>query len=383
MPVLRPIRRCRVVIAGAGIGGLEALIALRRQAPAHVDVTLVAPAEVFAYRPMAVEEAFGAARGRRFSLTAIAADLGAVFVRDRLLAVDGDERAVRLASGRELRYDALILALGARQYPAFTQGITFDREDEREAFDALLADVDAGIASRVAVVVPEQVLWTLPAYELALQLARLGRGDGGRGIATTLVTHEPAALAGFGATVSRAVARVLRDAGVDVLPGRRAVVISDEAMIAGARWLTCERIVALPRMVGPRPHGVPADDHGFVPVGAHGEILGVADAYAVGDGAAHPVKQGGLAAQQADAAASHLLWRAGLDGRADPPEPVLRGVLRTPDGPLYLEAALGDSRAGEGSSASWRPLWPAPGRVVSRWVSSYLDDRVATRAASR
>jgi sulfide:quinone oxidoreductase len=287
---------------------------------------------------------------------------------------------VCLGSGRKLRYDALILALGARQYPAFTHGITFDREDEPEAFDELLADVEAGIAPRVAVVVPEQVGWTLPAYELALQLAALGRDH--RGVATTLVTHEPAPLAGFGETVSREVARVLLDAGVDIVAGRRAVVISDQAMIAGSRWLTCERVVALPRMVGPRPRGVPADDHGFVPVGAHGEIVGLADAYAVGDGAAHPVKQGGLAAQQADAAVSHLLWRAGLDGRPDPPEPVLRGVLRTPDGPLYLEAALAGGRAGEGSTASWRPLWPAPGRVVARWLSGYLDDRIAARAAS-
>jgi hypothetical protein len=61
---------------------------------------------------------------------------------------------------------------------------------------------------------------------------------------------------------------------------------------------------------------------------------------------------------------------------------VLRGVLRTPDGPLYLEAALAGGRAGEGSTASWQPLWPAPGRVVARWLSGYLDDRIAARAAS-
>ena len=37
-------RRARALIAGAGVAGLEAALAIRRHAPGLVDVTLLAPA---------------------------------------------------------------------------------------------------------------------------------------------------------------------------------------------------------------------------------------------------------------------------------------------------------------------------------------------------
>jgi len=54
----RPIR---VVVAGAGIAGLEALLALRALGGARVQLTLVAPDDEFIYRPPGHR---GAVRGR-------------------------------------------------------------------------------------------------------------------------------------------------------------------------------------------------------------------------------------------------------------------------------------------------------------------------------
>jgi sulfide:quinone oxidoreductase len=204
----------------------------------------------------------------------------------------------------------------------------------------------------------------------------------------TLVTHEPQPLAAFGTTASRTVAAVLEDASVDVVAGREAVVMSDGALIAGSQWITADRIVALPRLAGPRPRGVPCDAHGFVPVDRHGRVIGVPGVYAAGDGTTAPIKQGGLAAQQADAVVAHVLWQLGAGAEPQPVAPLLRGVLGTPRGTLYLQADLGPGRAGEGSVASWLPLWPAPGRVVSRWLGGYLDgdgsadDRRAVRRSN-
>jgi sulfide:quinone oxidoreductase len=119
--------------------------------------------------------------------------------------------------------------------------------------------------------------------------------------------------------------------------------------------------------------GVPCDPSGFIPADAHGRVPGTDGVFAIGDSAAHPIKQGGLATQQADAAVAHLLWRLGVaPAEPTPRAPVLRGVLRTDSGTLYLEADLGPGRAGEGAIASWTPLWPVPGRVASRWLAGYL-----------
>lgn len=363
----------RVVIAGGGVAALEALVALRRQAPASCRITLAAPTAAFAYRPLAVEEPFGRGGGRRFSLSTLARDLRATYLRDALGRVDAATRTVVLQSGAELAYDTLILATGARPYPAFAHGVTFDREQDAAAFDELLADVDARLARHVVVVVPEHVGWTLPAYELALSIAAYGRRPAGREVGVTLVTYERQPLAAFGTTASRTVAEVLDEAGIEVVAGREAVVMSDGALIAGGQWITADRIVALPRLAGPRPRGVPADGHGFVPVDEHGRVAGMTDVYAAGDGTAGPIKQGGLATQQADAVVAHVLWRLGAGPEPAPQPPVLRGVLGTARGTLYLQAELGPGRAGEGSIASWVPLWRAPGRVASRWLGGYLE----------
>jgi sulfide:quinone oxidoreductase len=369
----------RIVIAGGGIAALEAVVALRMQVSHGCRITLVSPDGAFAYRPLAVQEPFGRGGGRRFALTTLTRDLGAAYVRDAVRRVDGPGHRVMLGSGASLEYDTLIVATGARPYPAFTHGITFDREHDPAEFDGLLSDVDARLAAHVAIVVPEHVGWTLPAYELALSTAAHGRRPHGRKVAVTLVTHERQPLAAFGTTASRAVAGVLDEAGIELIAGREAVVMSDGALIAGSQWITADRIVALPRLAGPRLRGVPSDPHGFIPVDRHGRVPELPDVYAAGDGTAASIKQGGLASQQADAVVAHIVWRLGAGPEPELPAPVLRGVLGTPRGTLYLQADLGPGRAGEGSVASWLPLWPAPGRVASRWLGGYLDGETGSR----
>jgi sulfide:quinone oxidoreductase len=366
--------RPHIVIAGGGVAGLEALLALRRRAPDGVDVTLVSPEQEFSFRAMAVEEPFGGRVQRTLHLGDVAEDLGARYRRDGLHRVDAGARRIELHSGDEMRYDALLLATGARPYPAYTHGVTFDREREPRAFDELLVDVAAGAARSVALVVPEQVGWTMPAYELATGLATFARDAKVPPIDLSIVTHELHPVAAFGASVSRAVAEVLDELDIKVLCGHEPVVVHDEALVAGTHWLTADRIVALPRLAGPRHRGVPCDDLGFVPVDAHGAVRGLDHVYAAGDGTSQPIKQGGLAAQQAAAAVAQLLWRVGRGPQPkQPPAYVLRGVLTTPRGRLHLEASLGPGRAGEGSVATYRPLWRAPGRVASRWLAGYLD----------
>ena len=78
-------------------------------------------------------------------------------------------------------------------------------------------------------------------------------------------------------------------------------------------------MIALPRLLGPRLRGVPSDPLGFVPVDAFTRVRGRDGVHAVGDIAAHAVKQGGLAAQQADVAAAVIAAGAGRGRRGRGP----------------------------------------------------------------
>ena len=54
----------RVVIAGGGVAGLEAMLALRELAGDRVDIELLSPSDEFVYRPMLVAEPFGSGCAR-------------------------------------------------------------------------------------------------------------------------------------------------------------------------------------------------------------------------------------------------------------------------------------------------------------------------------
>jgi sulfide:quinone oxidoreductase len=371
--------RTRVVIAGGGVAALETLIGLRARTRRPCDVTVVAPQPDFVMRPLEISEPFGYERARRYALTDLVSGQGARLLAEAVVEVVPDERVAVLGSRRRLAYDVLVLAVGARAVPPFEHGVLFDRRADASAFDDALGDLGAGLAGGMAVVVPPAAGWTLPAYELALATAQWGQ-DRGLELPVTLVTAERRPLDAFGGRASRAVARILAEAGVHVLAGEVAQVESDTALRLGdsGTWLTADRIVSLPVAAGPAIPGVPADDRGFVPVDDRGRVPGVDGVYAAGDGTAGPIKQGGLAAQQADAVVEDI---AGMT-RGDtvlPPRRLLRGLLRTADGPRYLRAELDDP---DGTSTiSREPLWRPPSRIASVWLSPELEHIDASAAA--
>ena len=144
------------------------------------------------------------------------------------------------------------------------------------------------------------------------------------------MTPEQRPLALFGERPSAAVAELLAAAGIEFV-GESHVEAGDGRGPAGSRAAArsrAERLVALPLMRGPELEGVPAEpDFGFVPVDRHGRVDGLDGVYAAGDATNFPVKQGGLAAQQADAVAEHVAARHGARLEPSPFRPVLRGLL--------------------------------------------------------
>jgi sulfide:quinone oxidoreductase len=150
----------------------------------------------------------------------------------------------------------------------------------------------------------------------------------------------------------------------------------------GNERVDVRRIVALPVLEGPQIPGVPVSDHGFIPTDEHGRVRGLTDVYAAGDAADFPVKQGGLACQQADAIAEYLAAQAGADIQPTPFRPVLRGKLLTGRAGWFLRNALhgggGEGRASD--LAMWFPPTKVSGKYLSQWLP-HLDREVAPPAA--
>jgi sulfide:quinone oxidoreductase len=371
----------RILIAGGGIAALEATVALRALGGDRAAPVLVTPATEFAFRAREVGEPFGKAPSLRIAMDDLLGDLKVLQVHDSIVAVDPHAHLVRTATGRRVPYQGLLIAVGGTPYPAFGHGITFDRPHQPEAFDELLDDVAAGLAGDVAFVVPDAAGWTLPAYDLACMLRAWATREH-HDVRVRIVTAEATPLQAFGATASRAVGEILERCGIQVICGGEPLVVSDTTMTAGGRWITADRLVSMPRLAGPRLRGLPADWDGFIQVGKDGAVPGCPGVYAAGDGAAHPRKQGGLAAQQADTAVRALLRRAGV-GAPEAPEPLtLRGVLATPEGALYLEARSAYGAPTPLSVASFEPLWDPPSKVATRWLGPFLDGLVLRRTAA-
>lgn len=153
----------------------------------------------------------------------------------------------------------------------------------------------------------------------------------------------------------------------------------------GDRRLEVDRVVSLPALEGPRTPGVPADAAGFHPVDQHGRVTGAPDVYAAGDGTNFPIKQGGLATQQADAVAETIAALTGAEITPEPFRPVLRGMLMTGGERLYLRHAVSGG-GGDGDVTGQAPRW-TPAKISGRYLSPYLlnpsrpDPPVAPSAA--
>jgi sulfide:quinone oxidoreductase len=360
-----------VLIAGGGVGGLEAALALRAAAAGLVSIRLIASEPHFVYRPLAVGVPFGGASTVRVELAAMAADAGFELVLDRLVGVDLDGREVTTEGAGGLRYDDLVLALGARQKAAIPAALTFRGPRDVGRFRRALDDLAARGGGRIAFVARAITAWTLPLYELAVLTADWAAGAD-LDIRIMLVTPERTPLEALGPEAGEQIAEVLAGRRIDLYSGAVPGDIVDGALsIPIEGRIEADLIVALPVLVGPEVPGLPRDELGFVPVDAFCRIEGARDAYAIGDMTTHPVKQGGLAAQQADVAAACIAAAAGALVRPQPYEPVLRALMFTGGTPLYLRQPGAEASGGAAGEETTQPWWP-PHKIMGAHLAPYL-----------
>lgn len=360
----------RVLIAGGGVAALEATLALQELAAGEIEIALLAPDRHFEYTPLAVAEPFGLGRAHRFELAEILGGRGVETIIDALTAVEAGRHRVRTAGDLDLSYDVLLVATGAMRRGALPGAITFTGARAAPDVRRLLRAAEEGELGRIVFAVPPGVTWSLPAYELAL-MSGADLAEKGAATKLSIVTPEPRPVAAFGARAAGAVAEMLELRGIGFHTGEAVRVAADQLVLAAGKPLAADAVVALPHLLAPGIEGLPADREGFVPVDEHGRVQGLDGVYAAGDATDFPLKQGGIATQQADAAAEAIVAELGFALNPTPFRPVLRGLLLTGRAPRYLRAELLGGRAARSSVAEDATWWP-PAKIAGRRLGPFL-----------
>lgn len=364
----------KVLIVGGGVGALEAALALRDMTGEQTQVEICAGRSDFVYRPFAVGEPYGASRVLRYDLERLADRAGAGFRLANVGWVDTAQRCAHTHDGDEIPYDYLIVSCGARLLWSVPGATTFWGVADEGEMRGVVSRLREGQLRRAVFTMPGGHGWALPAYELALLAATELKRAGITGTQLTIVTPEDGPLQIFGRRASEQVSQLLADHGIEVLTRTHPVKYEGGllSIVPGAD-LEADAVVSLPRLEGRRIEGLPYDATDFIPVDDHQRVPGAPRTYAVGDVTSFPVKQGGIATQQADVAAESIAAELGCQVEANPLDPVLRGILWTGAKPRYLFGWLGGGH-GETSVASERPPWPIdnPSKLIGRYLTPFL-----------
>ena len=370
--------QARVLIAGGGIAGLEAVLALADLAGARASISLLAPEPEFVFKPLAVEEPFTFKPAERHELAPALAELGGEFIEGALLEVDAGAREAVHGDRSRLPNDYLFVCIGGRTRPAFTGVETFWSDRTDVPIDNMIARADGSEARTLNLVVPPRTSWPLPLYEIALLIRRRAEELGMPGLAIRVLTPEPSPLAIFGSVAGTAVSELLAARRISVETNRYVVQDAEGRLrpSTSGEPFDADLSLALPVISGPAVRGLPADADGFIPVDLHARVSGVERVFAAGDGTTFPVKQGGIATQLADAGAAQIAAELGAAVDPEPFDPVLRGQLITGAESLHMKHELTGGH-GEGQ-ASLDYLWWPPQKVGGRYLAAWLGHTAPT-----
>jgi sulfide:quinone oxidoreductase len=369
------MKKSHVLIAGGGVAAIEAALALRDLAGERVEVDIFSPRRDFVYRPYAVGEPYGAARIAHYDLVDLAERAGARFHLDSIASVDTAARTVATHDGESYPYDHLVIASGAQLLWPVPGAVTFWGIADELDVQKVMERIHSGEVHSLAFTMPALESWALPLYELAMlaqaEIARAGIAD----VKLTVVTPEDAPLQIFGRNVTELLDELLTERGIDVISGTHPVRFEAGRLITvPGDHLDFDAVVSLPKLEGRRIRGVPHDPDGFVRIDDHCRVLKQERLFAAGDVTNFPVKQGGIATQQADVIAEAIAAELGVEIEPQSFDPILRGVLWTGEEPRYLQGWLSGGH-GETSTLTAEPPWgDGKGKIVGRYLSIFIAE---------
>ena len=337
-----------------------------------MEVVLCSPHSDFVYRPFATGEPFGAAEIRRYNLEQLSERIGVSLHPDSVVSIDQETRRALTREGEQLAFDYLILATGARGIWAVPGAATFWGRDDR-VLAGVIAKLRAGSLRSLVFTAPSGCSWTLPLYELALFSASLLESAGIQGVRLAIATPEEKPLQVFGSRLADEVSALLAEREIEVVSGVHPLGVDGGRLnVVPTGEIEASAVVALPRHEGRAVEGIAHDDKGFVAVDEFCRIAGAEGLFAVGDVTTFPVKQGGIATQQADTAAELIAAEAGAEIEPAPFDPVLRAALWTGKSPRYLHARIKGGK-GEAPFLSEEPTAKlSEAKIFGRYLAPFL-----------
>jgi sulfide:quinone oxidoreductase len=342
---------------------------------------MIAPEDAYTYRPLAVAEPFGLAERFRVDLNAFSTSEEVGIHIGEVDRVDADNRSAHTANGTSYDYDYLVIATGAQRKPSLRNAISFVDAEGVSRFKDMLYRLEGGQVEAVAFSAGSKVGWFLPMYELALMTATFAQ-ERNTPVELAVVTPESTPLIAFGPQNSDDVAKLLESAGIAVHASSHPVRFEDhELAIVPEGTVPADEVVAMPDLEGPAIPGLPADPAGFIPVDDACRIVGREREYAAGDATNFPVKQGGIAAQMAQAVARAIAVDVGALVDAKTFRPTLDGTLLSGKGAHHLRQSLAmgsHEERGHQLRATWIPLE----KVNATYLIDYLAEHTAFPGAS-
>ena len=348
------------------------MVALHDLCGDRAEIAVHAPRREFLYRPLAVTEPFGLGEVLKFDLQQLAERSGASFSLDSIVSVDTDGQRATTHDGSEVEYDYLVVASGARLLWTVPGAATFWGGSDEDASADVMRELQAGTLRKVIFTMPGGLGWPLPTYELALLASAQLKDADAPSAKLRIVTPEDAPLQLFGVRASEQMGQLLAERGIEIVTGASPVKFENGRLdVAPGDPIEADAVVSAPSFEGRFVVGLPHDEDGFIPVDEHSLVQGLQNVFAVGDVTNFPVKQGGIATQQADAAAEVIAAQVGSPVEPQPFEPVLRAVLLTGEEPKYLYGELGGGH-GETSTFSDDPPWRDEGKIVGKYLAPFL-----------
>jgi sulfide:quinone oxidoreductase len=382
-PEIAPLK---LLVAGAGYGGLETALAVKDTLGERVEITLLAATVNLTYRPLSSGAPFVREPARTIDVHRLAAERGMRVVLDELVNVQDDECRVLTHDGELIDFDALVIAVGAHERGSALPLITWGQEPDQGQLGALLGELAAGTVKSVAVTIPAGTGWPLAGYEAALIVAWTASQLAPTPVSVTVITAEERPASDFGPQAADWVSRTLAHAGVEVLSSSVVHNFTAEqdthdrggghtvrvTLGDPAREITVDRALCVPESFGPEVSGLPSTPHGFLPTGVDGRVLDTQRVWALGDAAQRALKHSIITAAEADAVASSIIETLGLGEPSAAPLPALHGILVDAPEQRWWDANsehLHDEQMASG--CLWWPPEEALGAHFARWAHTH------------
>jgi sulfide:quinone oxidoreductase len=316
----------RVLVLGAGFGGLELATVLSAELGDEVDVTLIDKADAFVFGYSKLDLMFGRRSAAEVRLPyGDLAKPGVRLLREEVVAIDPEARTVTSEAGvRE--GDVLVLALGADLDVAATPGLAeagneFYSVPGAERLASLLPGFTAG---RVVIGICGHPFKCPPApSEAAILLDDYLTGRGVRGACQISVVMPMEIPVPPSPESSAALLAAFEERGIEFLPGRKIVALDPArhvVRIEGGEEIPFDLFLGVPKHRAPQAvidSGMAVD--GFVPVDPRTLATRHPGVYAIGDVAAIGVPKAGVFAEGAARVVAQAIVAQIRDGAEPPP----------------------------------------------------------------